>query len=299
VKVAITGSTGLIGTALVKSLRADGHDVLRLVRRDPKGPDEARWDPTGDLDAFDLKALEGLDAVVHLAAAGVASRPWTKSYRRKVRDSRIVGTRSLAGALARLDAKPAVLVSASAEGYYGDTGGRPVTEDGPPGKGFLAELVAEWEVAAGPAAAAGIRVVHPRSGLVLTPDGGVLATMLLPFRLCLGARIGNGEQWMSWISIDDEIAALRYLIDHELEGPVNLTAPAPVTNAAFTKTLGRILHRPAVLVIPAPILRLTLGDLAREGVLISQQVLPGKLEEAGFVFRHFDLDTALTALLRK
>ena len=294
-RIAISGSTGLIGTALVRALRADGDDVVRLVRTAPGGPDEVRWDPYGKVDT---EALEGLDAVVHLAGAGVGDRRWSDSYKKQLHDSRVVGTRTLAEALAGLRHPPRVLVSGSAVGFYGDTGDRDADESAAVGSGFLAELVRDWEAAARPAAAAGIRVVHPRTGLVLTREGGMLGKILPIFRLGLGGRLGGGGQWLSWISLPDEIAALRLLIDRgDVTGPVNLTAPRPVTNADFTKALGRALHRPTPFAVPSFALRAALGGFADEGLLVSQRVLPRRLAELGFRFRYGDLDTALDRAL--
>ncbi|KAB2345454.1 TIGR01777 family oxidoreductase [Actinomadura rudentiformis] len=293
-KVAITGSSGLIGGALVEHLRGDGHDVVRLVRREPAKPDEARWDPSGTIDA---KALEGCDAVVHLAGAGIADRPWTDSYKQKIRDSRVRGTRALAEAIARLGGKPKVLVSGSAIGYYGDTGGQEVDEESPMGGGFLAELVRDWEAATAPAADAGVRVVHARTGIVLARGGGTLGTTLPLFKLGLGGKLGDGRQWVSWISITDHLAALRHLIDHDLAGPVNLTAPSPVTNATYTRAVGQALGRPTVLTVPKFVLRLALRELADEGPLISQRVLPRRLDASGFSFAHQDVDSAVSAAL--
>jgi hypothetical protein len=294
VQIAITGSSGLIGSALVRALRDEGLTVLRLVRHPAAAADEIHWDPFGDVDTA---ALEGLDAVVHLAGAGLGDRRWTESYKRQIRDSRVEGTRTLARALAGLDRRPAVLVSASAVGFYGDTGDLPVDESGPQGEGFLAEVCRDWEAAARPAADAGIRVVHPRTGLVLAREGGLLGKVLPLFRVGLGGRLGGGRQWMSWISLPDHIAALRFLIDVDLEGPVNLTAPEPVTNAAYTKAVGRALHRPAPFAVPATALRLGLGEFADEGALVSQRVLPDRLGKAGFTFRHPDLASALADVL--
>jgi uncharacterized protein (TIGR01777 family) len=295
-KVAITGSTGLIGSALTADLRAGGHEVLRLVRKEPDGPDEARWDPHGDVDTA---ALEELDAVVHLAGAGVGDRRWTESYKELIRDSRTSGTRTLAEALAGLDRPPRVLVSGSAIGFYGDTGDTETDESGPQGAGFLAEVVREWEAAAAPAATAGIRVVHPRTGLVLAREGGLLGKVLPLFRLGLGGPLGDGRQWMSWISLPDEVAALRFLIDRDdVTGPVNLTAPHPVTNADYTKALGKAVHRPALLPVPPVALRLALGGFADEGALVSQRLVPGRLTESGFTFEHPDLGSALSGVLR-
>ena len=243
-KVAVTGSSGLIGTALVASLRADGHEVIMLVRRAPRSADEVRWDPRA-ADAGLLasgtpgsSALDGLGGCVHLAGAGVADRRWTTRYKAEIRASRVLGTRALAGALAKLSPPPAVLVAASAIGWYGDTGGCEVDESAPAGQSFLARLVRDWEAAAGPASDAGIRVVHARSGLVLTRRGGVLARLLPAARLGVLPRFSSGRQVMSWISLSDEIAAITFLLGREdISGPVNLTAPAPVTNAEFTAAL--------------------------------------------------------------
>ncbi|WP_396449855.1 TIGR01777 family oxidoreductase [Actinomadura sp.] len=294
-RVTVTGSSGLIGSALVKSLREDGHDVVRLVRREPERDDEARWSPADG--CVDKDSLEGADAVVHLAGAAVGDRPWTKAYRQKIRDSRVVGTRTLAEAIAAANPRPRVLVCGSAIGYYGDTGGREVDEKSPMGRGFLAALVRDWEAAAAPARDAGVRLVLPRTGVVLTPDGGLLGRTLPLFRLGLGARLGDGRQWTSWISIADQIAALRFLIDHEIDGPVNLTAPNPVTNEEYTRALGRVLHRPARLAVPRFALRAALRGFADEGPLISQRALPRRLGEAGFRFAHEHVDEALAAVL--
>ncbi|MFG2086315.1 MULTISPECIES: TIGR01777 family oxidoreductase [unclassified Spirillospora] len=294
-RVTVTGSSGLIGSALVQSLREDGHDVVRLIRREPSRSDEARWSPADG--CVEAAALDGTDAVVHLAGAGIGDRPWTKAYKRKIRDSRVVGTRTIAEAIAAAGPRPPVLVCGSAIGFYGDTGGREVDEKDPAGRGFLAGLVRDWEAAATPAKEAGVRVVHPRTGVLLTREGGMLGRTLPLFRFGLGGRLGGGGQWMSWISMADQIAALRFLIDHEIAGPVNLTAPTPVTNETYTRTLGRLLHRPARLAVPAFALRAALREFADEGPLVSQRVLPRRLEEAGFRFAHQDLDSALRAVL--
>jgi uncharacterized protein (TIGR01777 family) len=303
-KVAVTGSSGLIGTALVASLRSDGHEVIRLVRRQPRAPDEVRWDPraadAGLIAPPRLPApLDGLGACVHLAGAGVMDRRWTARYKAEVRASRVLGTRALAGALAKLSTPPATLVSASAIGWYGDTGGREVDESAPAGNAFLARLVRDWEAAAEPAADAGIRVVHPRSGLVLTPAGGMLARLLPPARLGLCPRFGSGRQVMSWISLSDEIGAIRFLLDRkDVSGPINLTAPAPATNSEFTAALAAALGRRDLpwLRIPSPVLRLGLGEGAVE-LLTSAQVAPRRLLEAGYRFRHPALPGALSAEL--
>jgi uncharacterized protein len=305
-KVAVTGSSGLIGTALVVSLRADGHEVIRLVRRAPRAADEIRWDPrAADGGLGSAAALHGTAACVHLAGAGVADRRWTARYKAEVRASRVLGTRALATALVRLRPLPSVLVSASAIGWYGSTtdltGG--ADERSAPGEGFLADLVREWESAAEPARAAGIRVVHPRSGLVLSARGGMLAKLLPlarppfgPLSLC--PRFGSGTQSMSWISLTDEVRAIRFLLDQEISGAVNLTASAPVTNAVFTSTLNAAVGRRDLpwLRVPAPVLRLAMGEASSE-LLSSSRVLPARLTEHGFHFRHATLSEALSAEL--
>ncbi|MEU6037254.1 TIGR01777 family oxidoreductase [Actinomadura sp. NPDC047616] len=286
-KVAVTGASGMIGTALVRSLEADRHQVLRLVRREPAGPREVRWEPGG---TADIEALAGVDAVVHLAGAGIGDRRWSAAYKREIRESRVHGTRTVAEAVARL--RPRVLVCGTAIGFYGDTGDREVDETAPVGGGFLAGVVRDWEAAAAPAREAGVRVAFARTGVVLG-RGGLVGRMLPLFRLGLGGRLGDGRQWMSWISLDDEVAGLRFLLDGDLEGPVNLTGPRPVTNAEFTRALARAVGRPAVLAVPKTALRLALGEFADEGALVSQRVLPRRLEEAGFVFEHADVTAAL------
>jgi len=305
VKVAVTGSSGLIGTALVASLRADGHDVIRLVRRPPRAAGELRWDPRA-ADAGLLSsgspgpaALDGLGACVHLAGAGVADRRWTARYKTEIRASRILGTRALAGALAKLSPPPATLIAASAIGWYGDTGGQEVDESAPAGPAFLSRLVRDWEAAASPAADAGIRVVHIRSGLVLSPRGGFLARLLPLARFGLCPRFSSGRQVMSWISLSDEIGAIRFLIDRDdLSGPVNLTAPAPVTNAEFTAALTAAAggHDRPWLRVPALALRLGVGEASVE-LLTSARVSSRRLQEAGYQFRHPVLAEALTAEL--
>lgn len=292
-RVAVTGASGLIGSALVTALLADGHDVVRLVRRPTGEPDEASWDPaTGTVD---LDRLAGTDAVVHLAGAGVGDHRWTDSYKREIRDSRVRGTTAVARAVAALDPAPRVLVSASAIGYYGDTGDGTVDETAPRGTGFLADVVAEWERAADPAREAGIRVVHPRSGLVMARRGGAWGRMLPLFKAGLGGRLGNGRQWWSFITLADEVAALRWLLDADVSGPVNLTAPHPATNAQVTTAMGRALHRPTVLPVPAFALRAVLGEFSTE-VLGSARVLPAALQQAGFAFAHPDIDAAVATL---
>jgi hypothetical protein len=303
-KVAVTGSSGLIGTALTASLRADGHQVVRLVRRPPRGGDhpgdEVRWDPRA-ADAGD-PPLSGVDAVVHLAGAGVGDHRWTPSYKAEIRASRVLATRSLAAALAATQPRPATLVAASATGFYGDTGGREVTEDDLAGTAFLSRLVQDWEAAADPARQAGIRVVNLRSGLVLGPGGGVLSRLALPARFGLLPRFGDGQQAMSWIALTDEVRAIRFLLDGpgaaERSGAYNLTAPNPVTDSELTAALHHACHRPdfSWLRVPAPLLKLGLGESASE-LLSSARVLPARLQAAGFTFSHPTVAAALEAEL--
>ena len=300
-KVAVTGSSGLIGTALVASLRSDGHQVIRLVRRVPRSDDEVRWDPRAADAGLGAEhgALEGIGACVHLAGAGVASRRWTRRYKAEIRASRVLGTRALAGALARLGSPPATLVAASAIGWYGETGGREVDETAPAGESYLARLVRDWEAAADPAAEAGIRVVHPRSGLVLTPAGGLMARLLPLARRGLCPRFGAGTQVMSWVSLADEIGAIRFLLDRkDVSGPVNVTAPEPVTNAAFTAALNAAAGRRDLpwLRVPAPLLRAGLGEASVE-LLSSTRVMPKRLAAAGYQFRYATLPAALAGEL--
>ncbi|MBU6329057.1 MAG: TIGR01777 family oxidoreductase [Acidobacteria bacterium] len=296
-KIAITGASGLIGRALSASLRADGHTVLPLVRRPVAAGEQAvSWDPAAG--TIDAAGLEGLDGVVHLAGAGIGDHRWTDAYRREILESRSRGTELLAGTLAALDTPPPVLVSGSAIGYYGDTGETAVTEDAPAGSDFLAEVCRQWEAATAPAEQAGVRVAHLRTGIVLTPDGGALAKLLPLFRLGLGGRMGSGRQWWSWISLDDEVGVIRWLLDHEVRGPVNATAPGPVTNAEMTRILGQVLRRPTLLPVPSFGPKLLLGaDLATALLFTSQRVTPGVLGAQGFPFAHPTLDEALRSML--
>lgn len=289
-RIAITGSSGLIGTALRLRFAADSHQIVRIARREP-GPGDVRWDPAaGDLDPA---ALSGLDAVINLAGAGIGARRWTPAYRRKIYDSRISATTTLSRAIAAADVPPRVLLSASAVGWYGETGDQITDEDAKQGSGFLADLCADWEAATEPAATAGVRVATLRSGLVLAPHGGVLGRIRPLFAIGAGGRLGSGRQYWPWISLLDELEAIGFLLDHDIAGPVNLTGPDPVTNAEFTRTLGAVLHRPTLLPVPAFALRATLGGFADEGVLISQRVVPTVLTEAGFTHTHRTLEQAL------
>ena len=294
-RVVVTGASGLIGAALVRGLTADGHEVVRLVRREPRAADERRWEPGTDLDPT---LMDDADAVVHLAGAGIGDHRWTDDYKQTVLRSRIDGTTTIATAIARASDPPKVLLSASAVGFYGDTGEEAVDETAASGAGFLADVVRQWEAATAAAEAAGIRVVHARSGVVLSADGGALGKVLPLFKLGLGGRLGSGRQWMSWIAIADHITAMRFLLERaDISGPVNLTAPEPVRNRDYTKAIGRAVNRPALAIVPAAALRIALGEFADEGVLVSQRVLPARLEDAGFVFTYADIDAALTAVV--
>jgi len=296
-KVAVTGASGLIGSALVATLRQGGGQVVTLVRRSPAAADEIAWDPRADHGGVPLSALAGVDAVVHLAGAGVADHRWTDAYKAEIRSSRVDGTHALASLLAAMDQPPGVLLCGSAIGWYGDTGGREVDESSPAGQGFLAGVVRDWEAAADPAREAGLRVACLRSGIVISSHGGVLGRMLLPFRLGLGARLGPGKQFMSWVTLADWIRAAQFLIAQpELSGPVNITTPNPVTNAAFTAALGGVLHRPARLAIPSPVLTAALGGVTSD-LLSSARVRPTRLLEAGFTFSYPELAGALAAEL--
>jgi uncharacterized protein (TIGR01777 family) len=292
--VLVTGASGFIGSALAPVLTTGGHSVRRLTRKTPSRDDEYRWDPAaGDVEP---SALAGLDAVVHLAGESVAGR-WTADKKERILRSRVDGTRTLSEALANSAQPPRVLVTASAIGFYGDRGDEQLTEQSTSGDGFLAEVVREWEAASRAAEEAGIRVVRLRFGIVLSPKGGALRTMLRPFRLGVGGKLGSGRQWMSWVSIDDVIGAIHHaLITDELGAVANTTAPNPVTNAEFTKTLGRVIGRPTLLPVPAPAIRLALGEFAQEA-LSSARVVPRRLLETGYQFRHPDLEPALRHVL--
>ena len=295
--IVITGSTGLIGQALVESLEADGHTAIRAVRDAP--PDQRpslRWSPTAA--TIDADAFEGVDAVVHLAGAGIADERWTDDRKREILESRTRGTRLLAETLAGLDRPPPVLVSGSAVGFYGDRGDELLTESSTPGAGFLAELCQAWEAATEPAEAAGLRVVHARTGLVLSDQGGALAEQLPFFKLGLGGRIGDGRQYWSWISLRDEVRALRWLIDHPVTGPVNLTAPEPARQGDVADEIGRILRRPTIFPTPKLALYLRLGrELTQELVLASARVVPDVLQTSGFDFLDGTVEHGLRSAL--
>jgi len=294
--VAVTGASGLVGSALVTGLTSAGHRVVRVVRgagaASVAGQRLARWDPESG--ALEPSALAGADAVVHLAGESVAGGRWTEAKKRRIRSSRVDVTRRLAEALPRLERPPRLLVSASAVGYYGDRGSEILREDSAPGPGFLAEVCREWEAATDPAARAGIRVVRLRIGMVLSRRGGALGAMLTPFRLGAGGPVGSGVQWVSWIAIDDLVGAILHALATEsLAGPVNAVAPEPVTNRELARTLGRVLRRPALLPLPAVAARLLFGQMADELLLASARVEPARLRATGFTFRHARLEDAL------
>jgi len=295
--ILVSGSSGLVGTAVVESLRRNAHAVTRLVRSPAAaGQDAVWWDPESG--TLDPAGLEGLDAVIHLAGESIAAGRWTLDRKARIRQSRVRGTALLAESLARLDRKPRVLVSASAVGIYGDRGAEELDESSPPGRGFIPDLCRDWEASARPAVAAGLRTVLLRLGLVLSARGGALAKMLPLFRLGLGGRLGSGRQYMSWIAMEDLVRMVDYVLGHEeLRGPVNAVSPAPVTNREWTATLGRVLHRPTLCCGPAVALRLALGEMADEMLLSSARVLPRALVRSGFQFQRPDLRGALESAL--
>ena len=295
--VAVTGSHGFVGSALLPALARAGHRVVRLVRGQLAGTDEVGWDP--DAGTIDAAGLEGIDGVVHLAGAGIGDKRWTDARKRLILESRTKGTGLLTRTLAALTRRPSVLVSASAIGYYGDRGDDLLDETSPPGSDFVARVCVQWEAATAPAAEAGIRVASTRSGLILGRHGGVFPRMLLPFRLGFGGRIASGRQYMSWISIDDEVGAILHALTQDaVRGPVNVTGPTPVTNAEFTKTLGRVVRRPTVIPTPLAPLKVRYGsELVQHLLVEGQRVLPKRLEATGYQFAHPTLEGALRAAL--
>ncbi len=297
VDVAISGASGLIGSALTVSLLHDGHRVLRLERGGITGDQVIGWDP--EAGRIDAPALEGVDAVVHLAGEGIGEKKWTPEQKQRIRESRVRGTSVLAAAVGSREDKPKVFVSASAIGYYGSRGDELLTEKSAPGDDFLSEVCEAWEAETNPARDAGVRTVNIRTGIVLARHGGVLQRLMLPFRLGLGGKQGSGKQWMSWITITDHIAAIRAVIDdNRYEGAVNLTAPNPVTNAEFAQTLAHVLHRPSFLPTPLAALKVRYGsELVDSLLLVSQRVLPAELEAHGFAFTEPTLEHALASLL--
>ena len=294
-KVLVSGATGLVGAALSKELEDGGHSVVVLSRSKPSSEDTIRWDPSrGQIDA---SRLEGIDAVVHLAGENIVGR-WTEEKKRKIRDSRVQGTRLLAETIAGLSEKPQAMVCASAIGYYGDRGNELLREESEPGDAFLSEVVKEWEAAAEPAREADIRVANLRFGIVLSPEGGALGTTLPLFKLGGGGKVGSGRQWWSWVALDDVVGALVHALENDsVRGPVNVVAPNPMTNAEYTKVLGDVLNRPTMLPAPAPALRAVLGQVADELLLASARVEPAELKETGYEFRYPELEGALRHLL--
>jgi len=293
-RVVIAGSSGLIGSALVPRLRENGHDVVRLVRRSPQAPDERGWDPPAGHIA--PGALDGADAVVNLSGAGIGDKRWTGAYKQELRDSRLIPTDVLARAVAEHEV--GVMISGSAVGWYGDTGAMAVDETSRRGTGFLSDLCRDWEQATRPAEDAGARVVHVRTGLVLSHAGGLMGRLKPLFGFALGGRLGSGQQFQPWISLDDEVGAIAHALEHDsIAGPMNATGPEPVTNAEFTRVLAAQMGRPAPWVVPAFALRAALGEFADEGVLVSQRVMPAKLEHDRFTFRHGTVTEALAAVL--
>jgi uncharacterized protein (TIGR01777 family) len=296
-KIVISGASGLIGTQLVAKLSTSGHEVVRLVRRSPKAG-EIQWNPkSGTLDA---SALEGVDAVIHLSGAGIGDKRWSDGYRKEILDSRTDTTALLAKTIASLSRKPSVFLSGSAIGIYGARNDEQLTEVSTHGTGFLAEVCEQWEAAAKPAVDAGVRTVYLRTGIVLSPKGGALKKLLPLFKLGVGGKFGNGKQWQSWISIDDEIGAIEYLLTANVSGAVNLTAPNPVTNAEFTKVLASVLKRPAIVPVPTFAPKILLGgELADALLFTGQRVIPAALNASGYSFKHTTLESALRSLLSK
>ena len=294
-RISVTGSSGLIGSALVPFLTAQGHEVGRVVRSTTAAGDW-RWDPgAGHVDAG---AVNGKDAVVHLAGETIAAGRWSAARKARIRDSRVHGTRVVAEAVARADPRPKALLCASAMGFYGDRGDERLTEASAPGRGILSEVSREWEEACAPAREQGVRVVNLRFGIVLSPAGGALAKMLLPFRLGAGGVVGSGKQWWSWVGLDDAVGAIQHaLVTPGLSGPVNVVAPNPVTNAEFTRTLGRVLARPTLFPVPVFAARLAFGEMADALLLASARVVPERLQQTGCMFHHPELEGALRHLL--
>src|SRR6266550_1994303 len=291
-KILISGSHGLVGTALIKSLEPECHEIFRLVRRAPESRSEIEWSP--DRYSIALARIEGFDAVVHLAGESIAEGRWSDEKKKRIRESRVKGTKLLGDALANLSNPPRTLISASAIGYYGDRGDEVLTESSAPGDGFLPEVCVEWEKATALATEKGIRVVNTRFGVILDAHGGALAKMLPPFRMGIGGRLGSGKQWMSWIALDDVIGGIKFALTNEtLRGPVNFVAPNPVTNSEFTKTLGKALSRPTLFPIPAFGIRLVFGEMGDALLLSSSRVEPASLRNAGYQFQFPKLEDSL------
>jgi uncharacterized protein (TIGR01777 family) len=297
-KILIGGSHGLVGTALIESLEADGHQIFRLVRHAPASKTEVEWSP--DRYSIALARIEGFDAVVNLAGESIAEGRWTEDKKRRIRESRVKGTKLLGDALANLAVPPKIFVCASAIGYYGNRGDELLTETSAAGDDFLAKVCAEWEDATALATEKGIRVVNARFGVILDTNGGALKKMLPPFRMGVGGKVGSGKQWMSWIALDDVVGGIQFaLANDSIKGPVNFVAPVPVTNAEFTKTLGKVLSRPTILPIPAFAIKLLFGEMGEALLLGSQRVAPERLAAAGYEFGYPQLEKALVHILEK
>jgi len=294
-RVLVSGASGPIGAALLPSLKASGWYVVRLVRGQAEDDGQVSWDPGAPIAP---EAVSGFDAVIHLAGESIFGR-WTAAKKRKIRDSRVVGTANLAGALAHAEQKPKVLVCGSAIGYYGNRGDEALSEQSAAGTGFLAEVCREWEEAATPAVQAGIRTAHLRTGIVLSPNGGALGAMLLPFKMGLGGRTGDGRQWMSWIDVQDMVGGIHHILKSDQQGPVNMVAPRPVRNAEFAATLAIVLGRPAILPMPGFAAKLVFGEMGEELLLGSQKVEPGKLIAGGYPFRYRELRASLEGMMRR
>lgn len=297
-RILISGSSGLVGTALMPKLSADGHEIVRLVRDASARGHTVQWDPA--LGNVDRERIKGFDALIHLAGENIASGRWTKARKKRIKDSRVEGTKLIAEALARQEKPPSVAICASATGYYGDRGDETLYEDSPPGKNFLADLCRKWEDAAEPLRKKGVRVTNLRTGIVLSKSGGALKKMLLPFKLGLGGIIGSGQQYWSWITLNDLNDSIRFILSNEsIRGPVNAVSPTPSTNTEFTKTLGAILKRPTAIPLPALMARIALGQMAEELLLASARVIPQRLMTSGFRFQHSELEPALRDVLSK
>ena len=294
-RILLSGSSGLVGRAVTRALGDEGNEIVPLVRSGGDGHAAVLWDPASE--RFDAAAAEGADAVIHLAGESIAAGRWTAERKKSIRDSRVKGTRLLADGLARLSRRPSVLISASATGYYGSRGDEVLDESSTLGRGFLAEVCRDWEAAAESARSVGIRTVHLRFGVILAKQGGALAKMLMPFRLGLGGKLGDGRQWMSWIALEDVVEIVRFVLRGDAAGAWNVVAPTPVRNEDFTHALGRVLSRPTLLPMPAFAARLAFGEMADEALLASSRAVPKKLLDAGFRFRHAEVEAALRAIL--
>ncbi len=297
-KILFSGATGTIGSTLVRAAEADRIQALQLVRRQPASPSELQWNPDAAVPVSDSAPLEGIGAAIHLSGANLASHRWTADYKRQILESRVNSTRALVNTLKSLKQRPSVLLCASATGIYGNRGDEILTEESNPGRGFIADTCLAWEAEAAQARALGIRVVHLRFGVVLAREGGALKKMLPLFRLGLGGSLGSGRQWMSWIALDDMVRAIFHLVDSTVDGPANLVAPNPVTNAEFTRVLGHALHRPAIIPAPAFALRIAFGEIADEVLLASTRAIPDRLLGSAFSFELPQLDDALARALR-